>query len=107
RLSDRAGRRRDERRDDRDGQFPGRHSLRRDRPPHPSGEVTVMSTPADVLTLPPPAPRFAFVRGFRLGNIPMIPTLILVTIAFVALFANQLAPYNPEVGSLAARFKPP
>jgi peptide/nickel transport system permease protein len=32
---------------------------------------------------------------------------ILVTIALVAIFANQLAPHNPEIGSLTARFKPP
>ena len=68
--------------------------------------MTVMSTPADVL-LVPRAPRFAFVRKVRFGNIPVIPTLILVTIALVAIFANQLAPHNPEIGSLTARFKPP
>jgi peptide/nickel transport system permease protein len=67
-----------------------------------------MSTPADVLGLPAPAPpRFDFVQRLRFGNIPVIPTLILVTIGFVALFADQLAPHNPEVGSLVARFKPP
>jgi peptide/nickel transport system permease protein len=43
----------------------------------------------------------------RLGDIPIIPTSILLVIALVALFADQLAPHNPEVGSLAARFKPP
>jgi peptide/nickel transport system permease protein len=67
-----------------------------------------MSTPADVLGLPTPAPpRFAFVHRLRFGNIPVIPTVILVTIGLVALFADQLAPHNPEVGSLVARFKPP
>ena len=38
---------------------------------------------------------------------PFIPTLILGGIAFVAVFADVLAPYDPEIGSLAARFRPP
>ena len=33
--------------------------------------------------------------------------LILVGIAFVAIFADVLAPYDPEIGALAARFRPP
>jgi peptide/nickel transport system permease protein len=33
--------------------------------------------------------------------------LILLAIALVAVFADQLAPHNPEIGSLTARFKPP
>ena len=52
--------------------------------------------------------RFAWRLGaLRARNFPMVPVLILVSIAFVAIFANVLAPHNPEVGSLAARFKPP
>src|SRR5438094_4864642 len=66
-----------------------------------------MSTTSEVLTLPSQAPRFGFIRGLRLSGFPMIPTAILLTIALVAVFANQLAPHNPEVGSLTARFKPP
>src|SRR5438477_12001419 len=66
-----------------------------------------MSTTSEVLTLPSQAPRFGFIRGLRLSGFPMIPTAILLGIAFVAVFANQLAPHNPEVGSLIARFKPP
>src|SRR6266566_3594861 len=66
-----------------------------------------MSTSAEILTLPSRPPRFAFIRGLRLSGFPLIPTVILLGIAFVAVFANQLAPHNPEVGSLAARFKPP
>ena len=48
--------------------------------------------------------RFEFMRteGF-----PALPVLILAGIAFVAVFADLLAPYDPEVGSLAARFRPP
>jgi len=49
----------------------------------------------------------AAVRKFRLRGYPVIPLLILGIITIVALFANQLAPHNPEVGVLTARFKPP
>ena len=66
-----------------------------------------MSAPADAVALPSHPPRAAWRRAFRLGDIPLVPTLILVVIAVVAVFANQLAPHNPEIGSLAARFKPP
>ena len=69
-----------------------------------------MSTPADVIRLPsrsPRAPRFAASARCALADFPLIPTLILVAIALVAIFANQLAPHNPEIGSLTARFKPP
>jgi len=69
-----------------------------------------MSTPADVVRLPSRSPRWsplAALRGIRYRDYPMIPILILISIALVALFANQLAPHNPEVGSLTARFKPP
>ncbi len=66
-----------------------------------------MSTPADVIRLPSPAPRFTALRTFRIGDFPVIPVLILGVITFAAIFANLLAPHNPEVGSLAARFKPP
>jgi peptide/nickel transport system permease protein len=43
----------------------------------------------------------------RLKDFPLIPALILGSIALVAIFANFLAPHNPEIGSLTARFKPP
>src|SRR5260370_23423558 len=43
----------------------------------------------------------------RLGDFRVVPTSILLVIGLVAIFANQLAPYDPEIGSLAARFKPP
>ena len=46
--------------------------------------------------------------ALRLGaDFPLIPALILGVIAFVAIFANVLAPHNPEIGSLSARFRPP
>jgi peptide/nickel transport system permease protein len=43
----------------------------------------------------------------RLAGLPLLPIAILVGIAAVALFAGLLAPYDPEVGRLAARFRPP
>jgi peptide/nickel transport system permease protein len=49
--------------------------------------------------------RSDFIRG--LEGFPLVPVLILAGIAFVAIFANLLAPYDPEVGSLGARFHPP
>ena len=64
-----------------------------------------MSTQAEAIVLPP---RFRWRRiSVRLGDFPLIPSLILLSVAFVAIFANLLAPHNPEVGSLAARFRPP
>jgi peptide/nickel transport system permease protein len=44
---------------------------------------------------------------WRLDGFPLIPALILAGTAFVAIFANLLAPHDPEVGTLGARFKPP
>ena len=49
-------------------------------------------------------PRFDFIR---LVDFPLAPVLILVGFALVAVFANMLAPHDPEVGRLAARFRPP
>ena len=43
----------------------------------------------------------------RLEDFPLAPVLILVGFALVAVFANMLAPHDPEVGKLAARFRPP
>jgi peptide/nickel transport system permease protein len=64
-----------------------------------------MAIQTEIIALPPRAPsRFA---SLRLGDFPLIPVLILGIVAFVAIFANVLAPHNPEIGSLTARFKPP
>ena len=41
------------------------------------------------------------------GGFPTIPVAILVFLVFIAVFANVLAPYNPEIGSLGDRFRPP
>src|SRR6266536_3614779 len=48
--------------------------------------------------------RFAaiYIEGF-----PWIASAILGAIALVAIFANVLAPYNPEIGVLGDRFRPP
>lgn len=45
--------------------------------------------------------------AFRTGGFPLAPTLILVVLALVAIFADALAPWDPEVGSLGDRFRPP
>jgi peptide/nickel transport system permease protein len=64
-----------------------------------------MATQAEPIGLARPAPKpFAFLRR---GDFPLIPVAILVGIALVALFANQLAPYDPTIGTLSQRFKPP
>ena len=64
-----------------------------------------MSIQGEIIVAPPHfrrRPIFSWLSDF-----PLIPTLILVAIGLVAIFANVLAPHNPEIGSLAARFKPP
>jgi peptide/nickel transport system permease protein len=37
----------------------------------------------------------------------MLPIAILVTLALMAIFADLIAPHNPEIGSLSQRFRPP
>jgi peptide/nickel transport system permease protein len=64
-----------------------------------------MSTTTETGLLAAPLPsRFSFVRS---RDFPLVPLLILGIIAFVAVFANLLAPHDPQVGSLSARFRPP
>ena len=43
----------------------------------------------------------------RLRDYPVFPLAILGTIAFVALFANFLAPHDPQFGVITERFRPP
>jgi peptide/nickel transport system permease protein len=45
--------------------------------------------------------------AFRSEGFPTIPIAIILTTALVAIFANFLAPHNPEVGVLGDRFRPP
>ena len=45
---------------------------------------------------------FKWLEGF-----PVIPMAILLTIAVVALFADVLAPYDPQIGTLSLRYRPP
>ena len=68
-----------------------------------------MSLQTETVSLPSRAPsRFAWrFAALRARDLPLVPILILASVAFIAIFANVLAPHNPEVGSLAARFKPP
>ena len=65
-----------------------------------------MTMPAQTIALPPlVAPRRR--SRVRLGDVPIFPIFIIAAIAFIAIFANQLAPHNPEIGVLAHRFRPP
>src|SRR6266852_3215187 len=48
--------------------------------------------------------RFA---SLRIEGFPWIPAIVICIIAFVAIFADVLAPYNPELGVLGDRFLPP
>jgi len=64
-----------------------------------------MAIQTEIIGLPPRSRSRP--AALRLGDFPLIPVLILGCIALVAIFANLLAPHNPEIGSLAARFKPP
>ncbi len=64
-----------------------------------------MSITTETLVLPASSPPRASTRRSR--DLPVIPIAILTVIALTAIFANLLAPHNPEVGSLTARFRPP
>jgi peptide/nickel transport system permease protein len=43
----------------------------------------------------------------KIDGFPLIPVIILTCIVLVAVFADVLAPYDPQLGTLSARFKPP
>jgi peptide/nickel transport system permease protein len=58
-------------------------------------------TPATPVSLP------WRLASLRVEGFPWIPTVILGVIALVAIFANVIAPYNPEIGVLGDRFRPP
>jgi peptide/nickel transport system permease protein len=59
------------------------------------------NTRAATLTLPWRLPRVN-VRGW-----PLIPIGILIALALIAIFADFIAPNNPEIGALGDRFRPP
>jgi peptide/nickel transport system permease protein len=64
-----------------------------------------MALQADTLGVVTSPPRlFAF---WRARDFPLIPLLILGGILFTAVFADLLAPYDPQIGTLSDRFKPP
>jgi peptide/nickel transport system permease protein len=48
-----------------------------------------------------------FASSLRTEGLPVVPIVILSALVFVAVFAEAIAPYNPEIGSLGDRFKPP
>ena len=60
-----------------------------------------MTTRVATLTLP-----WRFV-SVRTHGLPMIPIAILLVVALAAIFADVIAPHNPEIGVLGDRFKPP
>jgi peptide/nickel transport system permease protein len=62
------------------------------------------ASPSPVASAPPITYR---VPAIRTEGLPMVPIAILVTLSLVAIFANVIAPHNPEIGSLSQRFKPP
>ena len=45
--------------------------------------------------------------SLRVEGFPWIPSAILGIISLVAIFANVITPYNPEIGVLGDRFRPP
>ena len=53
------------------------------------------------LTLTLPRRLFAF----RTHNMPLIPVFILVVLALTAVFAELIAPYNPEIGVINGFFR--
>jgi peptide/nickel transport system permease protein len=56
---------------------------------------------AAVLTFP------GRLASMRREGWPMVPITILVVIALVAIFADVIAPHDPQVGLLGERFRPP
>ncbi len=63
--------------------------------------MTVTTSP---ITAAAPSSPVAF---WRTQGFPLVPVLILLFIALVAIFADVLAPYDPQIGSLSLRYRPP
>ena len=66
-----------------------------------TSSATMNGSRASALTL---AWRFA---SFGARGFPVVPTAIILIVALAAIFADVLAPHNPEVGVLGDRFRPP
>jgi len=66
-----------------------------------NGSAANSPSASAILTLP------RRLAAFRTEGFPLIPIAILLTVMLVAIFANALAPHNPEVGVLGDRFRPP
>ena len=49
----------------------------------------------------------SLLASLRREGLPILPILVLATIALLAIFAEWIAPYDPEIGSLGKRFRPP
>ena len=47
------------------------------------------------------------IPSLRIEGFPWIPVIIIGIITLVAVFADFIAPYNPEIGVLGDRFRPP
>jgi peptide/nickel transport system permease protein len=47
------------------------------------------------------------IPSLRIEGFPWIPVIIIGIITLVAIFADVIAPYNPEIGVLGDRFRPP
>src|SRR5437879_13083052 len=66
-----------------------------------NGSAANSRSASAILTLP------RRLASFRTEGFPLIPISILLTVMLVAIFANVLAPHNPEVGVLGDRFRSP
>ena len=66
-----------------------------------NGSAAISRSASVILTLP------GRLAAFRTEGFPLIPIVILLGVLLVAIFANVIAPHNPEVGVLGDRFRPP
>jgi peptide/nickel transport system permease protein len=68
-----------------------------------SASSSTAATPTPAVGIP--APRW--LSGLRTAGFPTIPCAILLVLVLVAVFADVIAPFDPEIGTLGMRFKPP
>jgi peptide/nickel transport system permease protein len=69
-----------------------------------------MSIGGRVLTTPSRAAGLTLawrLAAFRSAGFPLVPAAILIVLALTAVFAEFIAPADPEIGSLGMRFRPP